>query len=149
MKAWRTSTAIAAVAIIGCANSVAQVNKSQSITGLWEENGDTVHAITLREADGTYRRKLIQVYDYNRPPIKYQERGRWTVSGNQYQFTADYISTPLWSKDVAKRRNLRILSIDAKSFKYLSSDGAMVEERRLGQASKSMFEKTELVGRNR
>jgi hypothetical protein len=128
----------------GCAAVGPQNSRNVSIVGLWEEQGDTVHALSLRKANGTYRRKVLQRYDYARPAIGYQEEGHWTVSGGQYVFTADHISALRWKKDVGKQRTLRILESNSKVFKYLSTDGAVVEERRIGEASDAMFEKSQL-----
>ena len=94
---------------IGFATAFAQ---NTSIVGLWEEEGDTVHAITLRKSDGTFRRKVVQLYDYARPPIVYVEDGHWRINGKRYLFTADHISASRWRKDIGKQRNVKILVSD-------------------------------------
>jgi hypothetical protein len=129
---------------IGRVTAFAHSTRSTILIGLWEEKGPTVHAITLRKADGTYRRKVVQLYDYARPPIRYQEDGHWRIKGDQYLFTLDHVSTPRWRQEVGKQRNVKILAINAKLFKYLSTDGAVVDERRIGEASDAAFDRIRL-----
>jgi hypothetical protein len=141
------SSAIAVVILlvfIGCATDSAQSGRSISIIGLWEEEGATMHAITLRKADGTYRQKVVQLYDYARPPLAYQADGHWRIEGEQYISTLDHVSAPLWKKYVGKQWNVKILASDTRLFKYLSTDGAVVEERRIGEASDAMFDRIQL-----
>jgi hypothetical protein len=127
-----------------CIAAGANSNIFTNVVGLWEEEGATVHAISLRKSDGTYRRKVLQLYDYAQPPIIYREEGHWRVAGRSYVFTADHISALRWKKDIGKQRKLRVLLSDTRLFKYLSTDGAVVEERRIGEASDAMFDKMQL-----
>ncbi|MEN3367953.1 MAG: hypothetical protein V7609_96 [Verrucomicrobiota bacterium] len=141
------SSAIASIGLlvlIGCTTKAAQNSRNVNIIGLWEEKGPTVHAITLRKADGTYRQKVIQLYDYARSPLAYQADGRWRINGEQYISTLDHVSAPLWKKYIGKQWNMKILASDTKLFKYLSTDGAVVEERRIGDASDAAFDRIRL-----
>jgi hypothetical protein len=141
------SIAIAVVNLLwfsGCVTDFAQNPRNISLVGLWEEDGATVHAISLRKSGGTYRRKVVQLYDYAHPPIVYREDGHWRVNGKRYLFTADHISASRWRKDIGAQRNLKILVSDTKRFKYVSTDGAVVEERRIGDASDAMFDRIQL-----
>jgi hypothetical protein len=132
------------VAFIGCRTALAQDTRSISIVGLWEEEGPTVHAVSLRKSDGTYRRKIVQVYDYARPAIVYREDGHWQINGNRYLFTADHITGARWKRDIGTQRRLRILTSEINLFRYISTDGAIVEERRIGEASDAMFDRIRL-----
>jgi hypothetical protein len=131
-------------AFIGCGAALAQETRSISIVGLWEEEGPTVHAVSLRKADGTYRRKVVQVYDYARPPIVYREDGHWRINGKRYLFTVDHITAARWKRDIGTQRNLKILATNTMLFRYVSTDGAVVEERRIGEASDVMFDSIRL-----
>lgn len=103
-----------------------------------------LHAVSLRKSDGTYRRKVVQLYDYARPPIVYSEDGHWRIDGKRYLFTADHITASRWKKDIGIQRNLKILESNIKLFRYVSTDGAVVEERRIGAASDAMFDKNKV-----
>jgi hypothetical protein len=144
IRSGRSAIAVAILLVFGCVTDFAQSPKIVTIIGLWEEEGATVHAISLRKADGTYRRKVVQLYDYARPSIGYTEDGHWRINGEQYLFTPDHISAPRWRQDVGKQRKVRILAVKAKLFKYLSTDGAVVEERRIGDASDAEFDRIQL-----
>jgi hypothetical protein len=133
---------------VGCGTALAQGTRSLNIVGLWEEEGPTVHAVSLRKSDGTYRRKVVQVYDYALPPpIAYREDGHWRINGSRYLFKADHITASRWSREVGTQRSVKILESNASLFKYLSTDGAVVEERRIAGASDAMFDKIK-VGDN-
>jgi hypothetical protein len=133
--------------LLGCVADAADSNGSISLVGLWVEEGATGHAITLRKSDGTYRRKVAQLYDYAQPPIRYREDGHWRINGTHYLFAADHISESRWRKDIGKQRSLKILSNDTKLFKYLSTDGAVVEERKISEGSDVMFDRFQVGGK--
>ena len=114
------------------------------MVGLWEEDSPTVHAITLRKADGTYRTKKIQKYDYAKPAVTYESAGHWKLNGTQYTFSLDDVSTPMWKKDIGKQWNENILASNKDLLRYFSTDGAVVDERRIGEASDGEFEKAAL-----
>lgn len=149
-KTDRSTIAVVIVfAFIGCGIALAQRTRSINIVGLWEEEGPTVHAVSLRKSDGTYRRKAVQLYDYALPPIAYREDGHWRINGNRYLFTADHITASRWSREVGTQRSVKILESNASLFKYLSTDGAVVEERRIGEASDAVFDKIKVADKLR
>jgi hypothetical protein len=115
-----------------------------AMVGVWEEETHSVHAIILRKPDGTYRRKVIQLYDYAQPPIAYTEDGHWRVNGKQYSFTADHISASRFKQDIRKVRTVKIIKSDAMVFKYFSTDGAVVEQRRIADESDAAFDRIRL-----
>jgi hypothetical protein len=131
-----------ALVLSACASSATLVRAN--MIGLWEQNGPTVSAITLRRADGTYRAKKIQEHDVSRPPITYEFSGRWSIKGKRYEFSLHSVSTPIWKKDLGKKWSLEVLESTWDLLTYYSSDGAIVEERRIGEASDAEFERTAL-----
>jgi len=143
---WLAALAVSIMLTVlsACAADSHEGGRNARLVGLWKEENPTVHAITLRNQDGTYRRKVVQRYDYARPPITYEERGRWKVRGDQYVWTLDDISTPPWKNEVGKESQVKILSSDEKKFRHLSTDEAVVEEHRIGPASNAAFEKAQL-----
>lgn len=142
VKAYTTTAA--AWLLIVC-TSFGQVKFDEHLlVGLWEENSPTVHAITLRKSDGTYRRKLIQNYDYAKPYITYQCAGNWKVRGFYYTFDISNVSTKLWEKDVGKTYKEKLQTLEKHTLKYLSTDGAMVEEQKIGNGSDAEFDKAVL-----
>jgi hypothetical protein len=133
-----------AIVLSACAYGATPKVVRTNMIGLWEENGPTVSAITLRRADGTYRAKKIQEHDVSKPPITYEFSGRWSVKGKRYNFSLDYVSTPIWKKDLGKKWSLEVLESTRDLLTYYSSDGARVEERRIGESSDAEFERTAL-----
>jgi hypothetical protein len=95
----------------------------------------------LRRADGTYREKTIQRYDFAKPPVEYESAGHWKIAGRSYTLTLERVTTPIWKPNIGKKWTMDILAMNADLFQYLSSDGARVEERRIGEASESAFDK--------
>lgn len=142
MKAF--PSVLVAVVLSACASSATPKLVRTNMIGLWEENGPTVSAITLRKADGTYRAKEIQEHDVSKPPIAYESAGRWSVKGRRYDFSLGYVSTPIWKKYLGKKWSLEVLESTRDLLKYYSSDEAIVEERRIGEASDAEFERTAL-----
>ena len=112
--------------------------------GLWTEDSPTVHAITLRRPDGTYRRKVTQIHDYARPPVFYEEQGHWTIDLKHYVFTIKSSTAPFADKDVGKQWHLKVLFLSDTLIRYLSTDGAIVAEKRVGNASDAVFEHLQL-----
>jgi hypothetical protein len=133
---------IIAFLLAACAYNSQQRQTTENMVGLWEERSPTMNAITLRNGDGTYRRKQIQTYDLAKPPLAYESAGHWGVSGKQYIFDLEYVSTPIWKKDVGKQWKVTILESNQELLKYLSTDGATVEERKIGEASTAAFDKS-------
>ena len=130
--------------LAACAYNSLQKQSAENMVGLWEERSPTINAITLRKGDGTYRRKQIQIYDYAKPPLTYQSTGNWRVNGKQYIFDLGSVSTPIWEKDIGKQWKVTILQSDKQLLKYLSPDGALVEERKIGGASDIAFDQSAL-----
>lgn len=143
---WRSMLGflLVAVTLSSCISTFHHTGATANAVGLWKEHSSVRYAITLRRADGTYRRKEIQDCDYAKPPIKYESAGRWSISGRKYTDRLEQVSTPVWKKDVGKQWTLEVVSMTHDLFRHLSSDGAIVEERRIGEASEVQFEKTPL-----
>jgi len=133
------ATIIILMLIVSTQSSL-QRQTAKKMTGLWEERSVTMSAITLRKDDGTYRRKQIQLYDYAKPALSDESAGHWKVIGKHYIFDLQYVSTPIWRKDIGKQWKVTILKNEARLFKYRSTDGATVEERKIGDASDAAFE---------
>jgi hypothetical protein len=114
--------------------------------GLWEEKGPNVEAVTLRNADGTMKRKEIRRFDYSKDPARFDSQWRWSIRGDDYRITLLEMSGEAWEKDIGKTWNLKVLSLNENVFGYLSSDGAVVEEKRVGSASNDAFNEARLTG---
>ena len=128
------------VMLFGCALPVDGPLPKAMLVGLWEENDSTMNAIILRRPDGTYRRKQIQLYDYSKPALACESSGRWRVDGKHYIACMDFISSPVWKKEIGKTWSVDIVSTSNKKYKYISTDGANVEELKIGEASDAGFE---------
>gem|GEM_PF-6832221 len=111
------------------------------LVGIWESNTATGSSIILRKSDRTFLEKKIQKYDYSKPPISYSTQGEWKVNGNYYIFTAKYFSIPLWQNAIDKPKKVEVTEITPIVFKRLSTDGANIEERKVGKASETEFTK--------
>jgi len=135
---------VIAAVLTACVSNSMQKQASINMVGLWEEDSPTVHAITLRKADGTYRAKLVGIYDYAKPAVTYESAGHWELNGRECISTLDYISTPMLRRDIGKQWRENILASNKDLLRYFSTDGAVVEERRIGEASDSEFEKAPL-----
>lgn len=135
-----------ALVICGCAGlkkDNKSAKKSISIVGLWKQYGPPVYpvsSITLRNEDGTFMTKWMKIYDYAKPEIEYSSTGLWKVTGNQYWEKLTSITAPMWQGEVGSELKLEILEISDNIFKYISSDGATVMERKIGGASLEEFE---------
>lgn len=133
------------LAICGC--TTVKVNSGKKAVGLWEEFGAPVYpisAITLRNEDGTFQRKSIKVFDYAKRAIEFSSTGYWKVSGNRYWEKLTSISVPMWKDEVGREVELEMLELSEGVFRYVSSDGATVVERKIGEASFAEFEAAEL-----
>lgn len=128
--------------------SCAPVEPAQSgdkpAVGVWEENSENVSSITLRRSDGTFRTKLIQKYDWSKPPLRFEESGRWSINGSTLTFTIDDISAEQWKSSIGKSHSVTNLEISPSLIRYISTDGAPVKEHRIGAASDAAFEQAEL-----
>lgn len=133
-----------AAMLFACSSTADHTATSADGVGLWRQKGPAIYAITLRRADGTYRQKGIQIYDYAKPSIEYETAGHWRVTGRKYTYRLDQVSSPLWNKYVGTERTLEVLRMTNDLFEHLSSDGGIVEERKIGPASEAQFEKVPL-----
>ena len=118
MKAF--PSVLIALVLSACASSATPKLVRTNMIGLWEQNGPTVSAITLRRADGTYRVKKIHDYDFSKPSIIYEFAGHWSVKGKRYELSFDYVSTPIWKKDLAKKWSLEVLESTRNVLTYYS-----------------------------
>lgn len=143
---WKSIVACSLVLLTlsGCVSAHHQAGAFANAVGLWLEDNSTRYAITLRRADGTYRRKAIQIYDYAKLPIEYESEGHWSIKGHNYLDRLEQISAPMWKKNIGKQRSVEITSLTQETFRHLSSDNAAVEERKIGPASEAQFEKAPL-----
>lgn len=121
----------------GCAS-----NSNLELVGLWREKSDGYNAVVLRKADGNYLGKRIQDLDVAKPALFIMERGRWWVKGENYfveivEKTTN--SDSVEHRDGGKPIKYGIQSINPVRFVYLSPDGAVVTERRIGEASDPAF----------
>jgi hypothetical protein len=132
---------VALLTTIGTGLASDKIASKSSLIGLWEENSDTVHAITLRKADGTYRRKEIQEYDYSKPALSYHSSGHWKIVGGYYIAGMDRVSAAIWKRFIGRKWKVKIIGVDAETFRYVSTDGADVAEQRIGDSSDAQFDK--------
>jgi hypothetical protein len=139
--------AIRALALMGvvtlmtaCASTERGATRAADLVGLWEERSPDLHQITLRSTDGKYRAKALKRYEYGTPPIAFETSGRWSVRKGKYHFTFESNSAPMWKDDVGKRAAVRITGSDANHFRYISTDGADVDERKIGPPSLARFQ---------
>lgn len=130
--------------MLACQNP--QKKGASSGVGIWEEKSPNVEAVTLRNADGTMKRKEIRRFDYAKEPARFVSEWQWSIRGDDYQIKLLGMSGETWKKDIGKTWNLRVLSLDENTFRYLSSDGAVVEEQRIGSASNAAFDEARLTG---
>jgi hypothetical protein len=112
--------------------------------GLWKEKSPNREAITLRNADGAMKRKEIRRFDYSSGGEYFISEWHWSIRGDCYRITLRQISGDAWKKNIGKTWNLKVLSLDENMFRYLSSDGAIVEETRIGSASNAAFDEARL-----
>jgi hypothetical protein len=130
---------ICLIIVVGCASS--RTSKTDGLVGLWVEDSENVKAVILRKADGTYWEKKIQKYDVTKPVVSYVESGRWQLKGGRYWFAIDDVSAPLWKSYVGRTWSIEVLKIGGDLFRYVSTDGAVVEEKKVGDASEEAFAK--------
>lgn len=133
-------TVLAVSCGIGRFSSAKEPQDKNNLVGVWSSTDAALSFIILRKSDGAFVEKVIQEYDNRKPQIHYVARGRWRINGNQYSTTTDYISTPIWKKDVGKTWKMEILAIGNNRFKYISTDGVTVVEKRIGGDSEVEFD---------
>lgn len=136
---------LAATSLMFACQSPSKKGVSSGV-GLWEEKGPNVEAVTLRNADGTMKRKEIRRFDYSKEPALFVSEWQWSIRGDDYQITLLEMTGEIWKKDVGKTWDLKVLALDENVFRYLSSDGAVVEEKRIGSASNAGFNEARLTG---
>lgn len=131
--------------LFGCASSPrTSPALPPQLVGLWRENSDYYSSVVLRQADGTYIGKREQVLELSKPAVFISERGKWQVSGDFYVTERIETSTSVNANDQRQDKKpikFEIQSITPERFCYLSPDGALVTERKIGPASLSAFDK--------
>jgi len=123
-----------------------QAREQHRGVGLWREEGPNIEAITLRNPDGTMKRKEIRRFDYAKEPGNFFSAWVWVIKGNDYGISLSETSRETSRNFIGKTWDLKVLSLDENIFRYLSSDGALVEERRIGNASNAELDKAQLKG---
>lgn len=92
------------------------------------------------------KRKEIRRFDYSKEPAHFVSAWRWSIRGDDYQITLLEMTGEIWKKDVGKKWDLKVLALDENELRYLSSDGAVVEQKRIGAASNAAFDEAQLTG---
>jgi hypothetical protein len=138
------------MAVMACGCSTLHKNVSSSemaAIGIWEEYGPPVYpviTITLRKPDGSFLRKSKKIHDDSNSVVEYSSKGLWGISRNQYWEKLTYVSNPMWESEVGREFELQVLDLSENSFKYVSSDGATVVEKKIGGPSLAEFESARL-----
>ncbi len=110
------------------------------LVGLWKESDYYVHTVILRTADGFYKEKHLWFKGFHKPGDFYDASGRWFISGRFYVVVLDHISDTAFASSLHKPLKRLFRSVSATEFKYISGDGADVEEVKIGDASIRSFE---------
>ena len=115
------------------------------MVGLWSRAVfEQEYAVTLRQADGRFRRKANLEYDLFKPPIRYEESGRWWIKEDKYVEVCDSISAGIFRDSLGRKVTRPIITMSNKVFKYTTPDGGDEEDLRIGDASLAEFERTAL-----
>ena len=85
------------IGLSACSSLSMKGGAEVNLIGLWEEDNPMVHAVELRNPDGTYMRKEVHRYPSHSP--ERQSAGRWSVVGDKYNVSLESISSKAWSGD--------------------------------------------------
>lgn len=132
------------IGLFGCASSAPKASGPQlQLVGLWREDSDDYNAVILRKAGGEYLGKRMQKLDVAKPASFISERGKWWVNSEYYFVEVAERSTNRGAIDHRENRKpikFEVQNISPVRFVYLSPDGAVVTERKIGEASDSAFD---------
>jgi len=131
------------IGLFGCASIAPKVSGPQlQLVGLWREDSDDYNAVVLRKADGEYLGKRMQNLQVAKPASFISERGKWWLNSQYYFVKVVESSTNRGAIDHRENRKsikFEVQNISPIRFIYLSPDGAVVTERKIGETSDSAF----------
>lgn len=142
--------ALAALTLPGCSGLSSP--SGRTLEGVWISTDATVGSVIWRKPDGTFEERKVQRLVLGQPPIRYEASGQWRVKGDEYAMTYRQISSHVFSEQAGreylfsdenlKEYKMRITSLSTEKFRYISTDGADVEETKVGKSRKAVFETT-------
>ncbi len=110
--------------------------------GVWVSADANIGNVILRNPDGTFEEKKTQRYDFSKPPITYTAGGLWRVSKGRYILTYRRISTDVFASESRKSFEMSVIDVGSGKFRYVSTDGAVVEEIRVGTFNLELYDRT-------
>jgi len=98
-------------------------------------------SFTVRKRDRTFTEHRFQVIDYKKPAITLTIQGTWKISNGKYCETYTQTSYDKWHDLIGTTRCMDIIKQSESSFEYLSTDSAIVRERKLSKGDARRYTK--------
>lgn len=133
------------ILLSGCAaHHNTDIINEREIVGVWTVCDFTVQSVILRKIDGTYQQKVARIGGHGKSALVDMSEGIWRIHNGYYYKTITKMSSSKWADEIGKENRFKIISLSPGIFKHLSSDNAVVEERRIGSQSQAQFDEYQL-----
>jgi len=100
--------------------------------------------VILRRPDGTFSEKRVQIYDSSKPAASVNSVGKWRLKGNSYILEYIKSSHAVWRKAAGKPIKFEVQNISPVEFIYMTPDGGINTEKRIGDISEDAFNRVKV-----
>ncbi|HSI86205.1 MAG TPA: hypothetical protein VK970_20635 [Candidatus Methylacidiphilales bacterium] len=139
--------------LTGCATaSTRKVSATeQNAVGLYRDvtfSAQNRYMVTIRRADGTFLSKFTTDDASTSAGVERRMSGRWRLTpAGYFTYMVDMALDGVWKEQNGVSFSQEVRKTTREGYEFLSPEGALCREVRLGDASDAAFEETPLIDR--